>query len=77
MDQKRVMIIDDDDEVRTLMGQQLEMLYDVVKCSSGENALEILEKIEDADKMPQLILLDISMKGMDGYDIAVVYPASE
>ena len=69
MNRKRVMIIDDDAEVLTLMGQQLEILYDVIKCRSGENALETLEKIGGSEEMPQLILLDISMNGMDGYEV--------
>ncbi len=35
MSRNRVMIIDDDAEVLTLMSQQLEVIYDVIKCNSG------------------------------------------
>lgn len=66
MDRKRVMIIDDDNEMRTLMSKQLGVLYDVQSFPSGESALEFLG--EDHD-LPQLILLDITMNGMDGYEV--------
>ncbi len=67
MDRKRVMIIDDDDEMRTLMSQQLGVLYDVAGFPSGESALAFLGK--DDEELPQIILLDISMNGMDGYEV--------
>ena len=66
MDRKRVMIVDDDNEMRTLMSKQLEVLYDVQSFPSGESALDFLG--EDKN-LPQLILLDIAMTGMDGYEV--------
>ncbi|MCR4842224.1 MAG: response regulator transcription factor [Eubacterium sp.] len=66
MDRKKVMLIDDDKNVLELMKEQLESLYDVCCESSGEAALETLRaKAFD----PHLILLDISMHGMDGYEV--------
>lgn len=61
----KVLIVDDDDAV-------LNMLYKVIKsngidadtCSSGESALEQIEK-QNYD----LILLDINMQGMDGFQV--------
>ncbi|MBQ3898946.1 MAG: response regulator [Lachnospiraceae bacterium] len=61
----KVMIIDDDKEIHMLMGKQLEALYTVVCASSGKEALDILK----TEPLPQLILLDITMPEMDGYEV--------
>ena len=61
----KVMIIDDDKEIHLLMGKQLEALYTVVCASSGKEALDILK----TGSLPQLILLDITMPEMDGYEV--------
>ena len=66
MDRKKVMIIDDDAEMLSLMKSQLEVLYEVKAYTSGEKALNDLA---DQDGRPQLILLDIAMPGMDGYEV--------
>lgn len=66
MEKKRVMIIDDDAEMLSLMKTQLEILYEVEAFTSGEKALEHLAGVGGK---PQLILLDIAMSGMDGYEV--------
>ncbi len=68
MDRKRVMIIDDDSETLNLMARQLQVLYDVMSFTSGEDALEALAMAKGT-RLPQLILLDITMNGMDGYEV--------
>jgi len=61
---KSVLIIDDDagiaDALSLLLGQEG---YEVKVASDGRMALELLE----AQPRPQMILLDLSMPGMDGY----------
>jgi len=61
---KSVLIIDDDagiaDALSMLLGQDG---YEVRVASDGEMALKLLE----SPPRPQLILLDLSMPGMDGY----------
>ncbi len=69
MNRKRVMIIDDDREMLRLMKSQLEVLYDVTDFASGEEALAAIANEDDPVQIPQLILLDIVMPKMDGYEI--------
>ena len=66
MDRKKVVIIDDDKEMLVFMKEQLEMLYDVDAFSSGGDALGSMQA---EDVIPDLILLDIVMNGMDGYEV--------
>ena len=77
MDKKRVMIIDDDEETLGLMMGQMEALYDVTGFTSGESALEALNRVMDTKRLPQLILLDIAMNGMDGYEVLSRLKGSE
>ncbi|MCR5093942.1 MAG: response regulator [Lachnospiraceae bacterium] len=74
MSNKRVMIIDDDAEVLRLMKGQLGALYDVKGFLSGADALASLAEGSSA---PQLILLDIAMHGMDGYEVLSRLKADE
>ncbi len=70
MDRKRVMIIDDDAETLTLMVRQLEAIYEVKGFTSGEEALNTLNtESPENGWLPDLILLDIIMNGMDGYEV--------
>ena len=69
MNRKRVMIVDDDAETLLLMTRQLETLYDVTGYRSGEDALEALSRVMGNNRLPQLILLDIVMGGMNGYEV--------
>ena len=66
MNRKKVMIIDDDREMLTFMKGQLEVLYDVTSYTSGEEAIRQLLETENR---PDIILLDIVMDGMDGYEV--------
>lgn len=62
----KIMIIDDDPNISLLLEITLKTNteYDVIKCSNGERALEIVKK-----ENPNLILLDIMMPGMDGFEV--------
>ena len=61
----RVMVIDDDRETQLLMEQQLSPLYEVCCAASGKEALAQLAR----GLKPQLILLDVMMPEMDGYEV--------
>jgi putative two-component system response regulator len=59
-----VLIVDDTAENLTLMNGLLKDLYRTKIANNGERALKIA-----AESPPDLILLDIMMPGMDGYEV--------
>ena len=68
MDSK-IVIVDDEVHIRALLEQSLEELEEDhgVEILSAENGLEGLEVIKEA--RPGLVLLDIMMPMMNGYDV--------
>lgn len=58
-----ILVVDDDEINRVVMGQQLQE-YNVVKCSNGLDAL-----ISVGENKPDLILLDLMMPGLNGYEV--------
>lgn len=67
MDTQRILIVDDDYVNRSLLQHILleEGYTDCHEATNGKEALEVAEKIS-----PDLILLDIVMPEMNGYDVA-------
>jgi putative two-component system response regulator len=64
-EKQRVLIVDDTPEnIHILMGM-LKGQYTVLAANNGERAL----KLAAMDPAPDLILLDIMMPGMDGYEV--------
>ncbi|RLD98414.1 MAG: response regulator [Aquificota bacterium] len=64
MGKARLLIVDDEESIRLLYQQEFtDEGYDVVLASSGEEALEVLDK-EPVD----LVILDIRMKEMSGLE---------
>ena len=62
---RQIILLVDDNVASLTMGRNiLKDKFDVYPISSGEKLFEILEKIT-----PDLILLDVSMPEMDGYDV--------
>ncbi len=59
-----ILIVDDDPQSLTILGFVLKDAYEVLVAPSGEMALRILEEVA-----PDLILLDIVMPGVDGYEV--------
>lgn len=65
MDKKKIMIVDDDEHIAELIS-----LYLIKECFDTEIAIngeEALEKFKSYQ--PHLILLDIMLPGIDGYDV--------
>ncbi len=60
-----ILIVDDEDELRTLVRYELEQRgYQVSEAESGEAALELLKTIR-----PSIVVLDIRMPGMNGLEV--------
>ncbi len=58
-------VVDDDESNRFTLRLILESAgYDVLEAESGEECLEKLDHVR-----PDLILLDINMKGIDGWEV--------
>lgn len=65
MDKQRLMIVDDEEDLREILQFNLENAgYEVVPMSSGEEALQHFDDSID------LILLDIMMEGISGFKVA-------
>ncbi|MEO1365567.1 MAG: response regulator [Acidobacteriota bacterium] len=61
---KRVAIVEDNPDNRLLLCAMLEDRYDIVEFESGVDALKDLESAA-----PGVVLLDISLPGMDGLEV--------
>jgi len=59
----RVLVVDDHAATRTMHRAILAKRFDVLTASSGEEALAIC-----AGQLPDLVLLDVEMPGLDGFD---------
>lgn len=69
-----IMIVDDDANMRLLVEMALRRNgeYKIVGCSSGEAALQMIN-----EEKPNLVLLDIMMPGMNGFDVCKAIKSSE
>jgi len=63
---RSILVVDDDRNLRKIIATNLELAgYDVSVASSGNDALQLLDGIQ-----PDLVLLDVMMPGLDGYETA-------
>ena len=61
----RILVVDDiEPNVRLLEAKLLVEYYDVITANDGASALTITK-----EQSPDLILLDVMMPGMDGYEV--------
>ncbi len=60
-----ILVVDDDKGTRTLLANVLKK-YNVITAENGNRALECAG---DENNMPDIILLDVIMPGMDGYEV--------
>jgi PleD family two-component response regulator len=66
MEKKKILLVDDDEIQREIIEHMLNDEYDVIKARSGNDALNHLYH---NDFIPNLILLDILMPDMDGWEV--------
>jgi len=65
MQKKVIMIVDDEKQIVDLIKLSLGEDYEFMESASGEEALAKISQ-----NKPDLVLLDIMMPGMDGYEVA-------
>jgi CheY-like chemotaxis protein len=66
---KKVLVVDDEPTITLSVKEGLEYLdadFNVTCVKSGEECIDLLKK----NQLPDLILLDIMMPGMNGWDVA-------
>ncbi len=65
MIKEKILVVDDEEDLRNLVKMTLEMgEFEVVTASDGEEALEKLYR-----EKPSLIILDLSLPKIDGYEV--------
>jgi DNA-binding response OmpR family regulator len=64
---KRIIVVDDEPSIGRLVKMSLAVEgYEVRMATSGFEALELVE-----EKIPDLVVLDIMMPGMNGYEVCM------
>lgn len=72
MDRKKVLIVDDAPVTLIVLRRYLEDTYEVVQASDASEALAVMEK-----DMPDLIILDIMMPGMNGFELCQIIKSNK
>jgi len=63
---RRILVVDDDRNLRKIIQTNLELAgYEVTTAANGTEALRVLDAMQ-----PDLVLLDVMMPKMDGYELA-------
>lgn len=62
-DGHQILVVDDDELMRAMIGEAIGDTYRVIGVGSGEECLGAA-----SSERPELILLDVEMSGMDGYE---------
>lgn len=66
--EKEILIVDDEENIRILLRQELEEAgYGVSEASNGKEALEKIRK-----EQPSLVVLDVMMPELNGFDLAAI-----
>jgi two-component system, cell cycle response regulator DivK len=62
---KRILVVEDQEDNRQIIRDMLSATdYEIMEAESGEQALEAVAK-----QRPDLILMDIQLPGIDGYEV--------
>ncbi len=61
---KIVLVVDDEDTIRAMLGRVLSPYYEVRLAANGANAVEEIQQ-----QRPDVIILDLQMPVMDGWEL--------
>jgi CheY-like chemotaxis protein len=68
---KTILIVEDDDQLREVLEIVLrEEGFRVELCPDGQAAIDTLTKRKDEGKLPSMIILDLNMPIVDGWQVA-------
>jgi CheY-like chemotaxis protein len=62
MDEKKILIVDDEPSIRVLVKRFLSRYYTVLEAENGAVAIDVVRQ-----EKPDLVLMDIMMPKLDGY----------
>lgn len=69
---RRLIVVEDHDEVRRYLRRELSDTFDVVEAESGEKAWELIKQ-----KVPDLVLADLNLGGMSGQELCALIRKDE
>ena len=72
MDKKRILIADDEPNIRSIVARMLDKDYVVLEATNGEEAVDIAGR-----EKPDIILMDLMMPQMDGYTACSLIKADQ
>lgn len=72
MDKKRILIADDEPNIRSVVARMLDKDYVVLEATNGEEAVDIAGR-----ERPDIILMDLMMPQMDGYTACSLIKADQ
>jgi len=72
MDKKRILIADDEPNIRSVVARMLDKDYVVLEATNGEEAVDIAGR-----EKPDIILMDLMMPQMDGYTACSLIKAGQ
>lgn len=68
---QRILIVEDDNELRALLGIVLrEEGFEVQTCPDGKAAMDKLASAKQTRDYPSMVILDLSMPVVNGWDVA-------
>lgn len=70
MPKRKVLVVDDEDPLRSLLASELETEgFDVQDAGDGEEAIELIRAKGDQNDMFDVVLVDIKMPKVDGFGV--------
>lgn len=65
-----ILLVDDNEPVRSMICRQLRYWgYSPEEAASGKEAIELLVRLADSDRRPNIALIDWNMPGLDGIEV--------